>query len=160
MELYSGGSYTTGDLDFAGHVPKEVGRKLADAGFRRQGRHWIHENGIFIEFPSSSLDFEEEAVTLTIEGARVVIVSPEDLLVDRLAHWQFWGSTVDAINATRIFCLWRDRLDLQRLANGARRQEVGRAYEALLELAGDERTDLPTDEELERWIASDPLKAD
>jgi hypothetical protein len=88
-----------------------------------------------------------------------VILSPEDLLVDRLAHWQFWGSTVDAINAVRVFSLWRDRLDLERLSSGARRAKVEPAHEALLDLVGDEGTGPPTDEELERWIASDPLKA-
>ena len=62
VELYTGGAYTTGDLDFAGTVPTAAARTLAAAGFVRHGRHWIHEAGqVYLEFPSAALAAGEQS---------------------------------------------------------------------------------------------------
>ncbi len=45
VELVTGGAYTIGDLDFAGTVPQDVAVQLRNAGFEKQGRHWIHSEG-------------------------------------------------------------------------------------------------------------------
>ena len=157
VEIYSQGAYTTGDLDFVGFVPSSVEEQLAAAGFERHGRHWIHEAGIYLEFPGSSLEEHEKAVTFETEGAAILILSPEDLLVDRLAHWQFWGSGIDAVNALRIVYRWKDDLDHKRLRQAAKHRQVSEALDVLERTIDAFGPTLPDSEELDRWLESDPL---
>lgn len=44
VEIVTGGAYTIGDLDFVGSVDPTVSSEFERAGFRRHGRHWIHED--------------------------------------------------------------------------------------------------------------------
>ena len=155
-ELYSGGAYTSGDVDLVGSVPVIVEERLRDAGFRREGHHWIHPEGLFVEFPASHLDRRERVRELQAGGSTVLVVSPEDLIADRLAHWQFWKSTIDALNALTVRRLWAGRLDLEWLRATAEAQEVSAALDSLesfLERLGDRE---PGEEELEEWAKRPP----
>src|SRR5687768_4589224 len=70
VELYTSGAYVSGDLDFVGAVPAEVAARLRRAGFRKTGRHWVHERGrVFLEFPASRLEPTQEVVDLSVGGA-------------------------------------------------------------------------------------------
>ena len=83
-----------------GGVPDSVGKALEEAGFRREGRHWIHSNAqLFVEFPGSAVQEHETTARVEIDGIRVLTLSPEDLIIDRLAAWQFWRSTTDGASA-------------------------------------------------------------
>jgi hypothetical protein len=100
VELYTGGAYTTGDIDRVGSVSIHVAQKLEGAGFERHGRHWIHESAqIFVEFPGESLGPTEEDTWIEVEGHRIRAISVEDLLVDRLGAWEYWQSAIDGVNA-------------------------------------------------------------
>lgn len=150
-ELYTGGAYTTGDLDFVGHIPLAVEKRLRSAGFSKEGRHWVHPDGVFVEFPGSQIEPYEQIRRLRTATVTVVSLSPEDVIVDRLAHWEFWGSTIDAINALTIWRLWREELDRGRLRRAAGNREVTgalRALEVFSERLGDRE---PDQEELEEW---------
>ncbi len=117
VEILTGGAYTTGDFDFVGFVPTSVGRELAASGFKKTGRHWIHEQAeIFLEFPGEALGTEEKAVRRRAFGYDVVVVSVEDLVVDRLGAWAYWKSGVDGANAFLLFRTCRDEIDHDRLA--------------------------------------------
>ncbi len=155
VELYTGGAYTTGDLDFVGSVPATVAKALAEAGFERRGRHWIHDPGqIFLEFPASGLDWGEEAITLEVEGERIVVVEPEALVADRLAAWQVWESPQDGVNAWLIA---RGRsLDFQRIEALAGARGVSAAAARLAEILERWRGRDPTEEELEQWAMACP----
>ncbi len=96
VEIFTGGAYTTGDLDFVGSVPKAIGTILENNGFESAGRHWIHREGqVFVEFPGSSLGPNERPFRYTAFGHDIILVSIEDLLVDRLGAWEYWKSGVD-----------------------------------------------------------------
>lgn len=150
VELYTGGAYSTGDLDFVGRVPPSVEQTLREHGFTRQGRHWIHEEGrVFVEFPSASLGEGERAVELELEGHRVRVLAPEALIVDRLAAWQFWGSEQDAVNALLVArAVTPNAETLERLAA---RREVLSALERLRGALARWAHDEPTPEELTAW---------
>lgn len=154
-EIYSGGSYVSGDLDFVGEVPASVARRLQEIGFCRKGRQWVHEAGqVFLELPGSQLTPEEQTAQVEIGEWRVLALSPEDVLVDRLAAWQFWKSSVDGIAA---FLLWQallDRLNLKRVELAATRRGVGAALGRLRSLA--RKTSDPRREELELWARTFP----
>src|SRR5262245_18070190 len=103
VELYSGGAYTTGDLDFVGMVTPEVARELEKNGFRREGRHWIHdERQLFVEFPGTAIDSGATTARIEVDGTPVLTLSPEDMIADRLAAWQFWNSATDGASAFLI----------------------------------------------------------
>jgi len=104
VELFTRGAYVTGDLDFVGLVPPSVATALRLAGFTKEGRHWFHEEGrIFLEFPSAVLGTEEEARERVFNDCRVLIISPEDLIVDRLSAWVHWRSALDGVNAFLLY---------------------------------------------------------
>lgn len=151
VELYTSGAYTTGDLDFVGDVPREVEDQLSAAGFAKKGRHWVHAEGqIFIELPARTFDQETRTDSVVFGEQMIVVVSPEDLLVDRLAAWQFWKVTVEGINA---FLLWRDRgpeMNAVRLENLAEKAGLRTALQSLRSFAAQEQENQGI-EEVERW---------
>ena len=157
VELYTGGAYTTGDFDFVGDVPESVGRALEESGFKREGRHWIHsEAELFVEFPGSAVQPHEKTAMLELGNVSVPTLSPEDMIIDRLAAWQFWRSTTDGASAFLIWRAQEKRLDLKRLASLAERRGVKKALErlnAFVQRAGARET---SPEELERWANQVP----
>jgi len=124
----------TGDLDFVGPVPASAARQLVAAGFEHQGRHWLHEAGqVYLELPSGSLDPEETAVRLQLEGFDLLVISPEDLLAERLGGWQRWRSAVDGVNAWLLERALGSSLDRRRLSRRCRQVQAAGALNALLE---------------------------
>ena len=157
VELYTGGAYTTGDLDFVGTVPQPVAERMKEVGFRKRGRHWLHEGGkIFIEFPSSGLDGGEEPIVLEVEGERLLVVEPEALVADRLAAWQVWQSPEDGVNAWLV--TRGRRLDLHRVGALAEAKGVSSAANRLVDVIERWQERDPTEEELVAWAKAIPEK--
>jgi hypothetical protein len=156
VELYTAGAYTTGDFDFVGTVPDSVARALSDAGFKREGRHWIRAEGeIFVEFPGSRIEKNERTAILNVSGTRVLTLTAEDMIVDRLAAWQFWRSTTDGASAFLIWKAQARRLDSARLTELAERRGIQKALASLRAFLGrGPRRKSP--EDLERWASSPP----
>lgn len=150
VELFTDGAYRTGDLDFVGTVAKDVSRKLSESGFRRAGRHWLHEEGqVFLELPSQSLASDATVVTLETRFGSVLSISPEDLVIDRLAAWEFWGSEQDGVNA---YLIWRrNDLDESRLERLADARGVNDSLESLRGFRARYLRSEPTAEELQAW---------
>ena len=152
LELYTGGAYTTDDFDFVGELPESVMQRLTAAGFSKEGRHWVHERGeVFLELPGRRLQAHESARHLQAGRWKVLVLSPEDVLVDRLAAWQFWGSRLDALNALLLWQSMSARLDAKRLRKSASACGVEDSLQRLRRFAR-QRGAQPTPEELERWL--------
>ena len=157
VELYTGGAYTTGDFDFVGDVPAVVARSLEEAGFAREGRHWIHREGeIFIEFPGSSVAEHERVAMLEVGDVSVLTLSPEDMIVDRLAAWQFWKSTTDGASAFLIWKAQEKMLDRTRLKDIAKKRGVTGALTRLRDFADGIGSEKVGVEDLERWAEQTP----
>lgn len=155
--LYSGGAYTTGDLDLVGPVTVDLERGLAAAGFRREGRHWIHEEAqVFLEFPGRSLAPDERALWVVLRGQRLRVISLEDLLVDRLGAWQYWESSVDGVNALLLWRVAGGGMDVDRLERRVHEEGWDRALASLRSFARRWREGDPPAEEVERWANSGP----
>jgi hypothetical protein len=153
VELFTEGGYVTGDLDFVGSVPPPVAAKLREVGFRRQGRHWVHEGEqIFLELPGERLEPDEPPIERAVGPWTVRIVSAEGLLVDRLAAVKFWRSETDAANALLLLrsdgIRWRPRV-LRRLARELDVEDEVIRLRRFAKRLGGRR---PTDEEVRRWI--------
>jgi len=157
VELYTSGAYTTGDIDLVGSVTSSVARALENAGFERQGRHWIHEPAqVFVEFPGSALEPNEKASWFEFAGHRVWIVSSEDLLIDRLGSWEYWNSSVDGVNALFLWRAQKIHMDIKRLEARAAQSGWTTALRSLLQFASEWEHDDPPDEEVERWANNGP----
>lgn len=155
VELYSGGAYTTGDIELVGSVTPRVERELRETGFERHGRHWVHEAAqVFVEFPGGALDVDERAEWRELQGQRIQIVSAEDLLVDRLGAWQYWRSSVDGVNALLLLRVLHDTIDLARLEARVKKAGWARAWLSLRRFAGADQD--PPPEEVERWANAGP----
>jgi len=148
VELYTGGAYRTADLDFVGRIPTDVARGLENAGFRKRGRHWIHEEAqIYIELPATTFDREVRIDAIRIKDWTVILLSPEDVLVDRLAAWKFWQVPVEGINAYLLFRVRGNEMDQERLEEAARVEEVADALDSLRSFGSRDREP----EEIEAW---------
>ena len=157
VEVLTGGAYTTGDLDFVGFVPAAVRRVLKSSGFEKSGRHWINEDAeIFLEFPGDALGPEERAVRLEVFGFDLILVSLEDLLVDRLGAWSYWKSGVDGANAFLLYRTRRDEINNARLTRRAREAGFGQALDDLRVFDRTWPQSEPDAESLERWANSGP----
>lgn len=157
VELYTGGSYLTGDLDFVGVMQDLVSRQMTSAGFQRRGRHWVHEaSQVFIELPARSFDAETRIDEMLFHAFRVRVISLENALVDRLLAWSYWESAVDGVNA---YLLWRARgreLDRAWLDRLATREDAGDALDALEAYINRLGDTIPSLEEVEEWARTTP----
>jgi hypothetical protein len=155
VELYTGGAHTTGDLDFVGRVPASVVRQLETAGFERHGRHWIHDRAqLFLEFPGRDLGEGVLPIWTRLRGHRVRMISIEDLLVDRLAAWKHWKSSVDGVNAFRLFRAQQRRIDPSRLTQRAKAEDASDALRSLRTFVSRWKGRAPTAEALDTWANS------
>lgn len=155
VELYTGGGYSTGDLDFVGSVSQAVADAFESAEFERRGRHWVHEEGrVFIEFPAAALDEGEASVALDFRGYRVIVVEPEALVADRLAAWQAWESAGDAVNAWLV--ARSQKLDFERVEALSRAKGVSAAAQRLAAALESWRDRDPKKEELVVWAEAIP----
>jgi len=156
-ELYTGSARSSGDIDFVGQVPAHVSQALTEAGFRPRGRHWVHEQRqVFVEFTGSTVTEDQEIALIELEGERVLAMSPEDLIVDRLASWKFWQSSVDGVNAYRLYFGQLSSIDISRLRNLASGANCGDALDRLERFVSRYATGCPSTEDLERWAVNGP----
>lgn len=157
VELYTGGAYTTGDVDLVGFVPREVAAAFKAAGFVRKGRHWLHEKGqVFVEFPGETLREGERRARLRVGGLEVTVVGIEDALADRLAAWQHWRSTVDGVNAWLLWSAQRSSVERARLVERAAALGADAALRALLAYSRRLGRAHPSAEVLQRWANRGP----
>jgi len=92
VEIYTQGSYTTGDIDLLGdrRVIEEV---LKQWGFLRLGRVWVNkELDLYVDIVGGGTNERVEEVELD-EGKVIKVISIEDLIVDRLNAYRWWGDT-------------------------------------------------------------------
>mgnify|MGYP000172446264 CR=1 FL=1 len=95
LEIYTQGSYTTGDIDIKAQkdILEEV---LREWGFTKKGRIWVNEDlDIYIDWLGSNLNeglqAEERVNTIIVgENLEVKVISIEDLIIDRLNAAKFW----------------------------------------------------------------------
>ena len=153
VELYTGGAYRTGDLDFVGRVPREVSRMLEGTGFKKRGRHWIHEEAeVYIELPAAAFDRKVRIDAIQIDEWTIVLLSPEDVLVDRLAAWKFWRVPVEGINSYLLYRARGQAMDGKRLEEVAGVEGVADALDSLRRFGDRDREP----EEIEAWAEAKP----
>lgn len=134
VEFYTGGEYATGDLDLIAPEGRELAVIMTALGFEKRGKSWTHEQQkIFVEFPSPTLRPNEDWIVVRMGNVDVRMVSPEDLVVERLRSFKFWNATVDAVMALAIMGAARS-FDGRRAATKAAKEDVRDAFEGIQEI--------------------------
>lgn len=95
VAVYSRGAYRSGDLDFVElrSGPRSIQDVLAEIGFHRQGRHYVHADcaHLFIEFVRGPLGIGDDTSIqpdrLPLGAETLLILSPTDCVRDRLASY-------------------------------------------------------------------------
>lgn len=131
--VYTRGQYITGDIDAACPISDEVKAKLRRLGFEKVGRHLAYpELNYMIEIPTGWIG-KRKVVPVKIASYKVDIISPEDLIVDRLCAYKFWESQTDFAQAAMVLAAQRERVDEDYLRMRAREEDVEDAYKKLKE---------------------------
>lgn len=111
VEVYSGGGYTTQDIDFVGVNHEKIMEGLVNLGFRRIGKDSVHDKlNIYVEVPSSVLEGSQERVINieTQDHYRLAIIGIDDILIDRLRALVQWD---EKMQEEWIFLLLKNHFD-------------------------------------------------
>ena len=100
VETYTGGTFTTGDIDITTTNTKETESILSGLGFAKEGMIWIHPRlGMAVHLVSSYPKRAIRARTIEVDEYSEKVVGEEDLIVDRLAAAQYWKRERDGEQA-------------------------------------------------------------
>lgn len=133
VEFYTEGKYATKDIDMTAVGGEALWHIMEQLGFKKLGKDFVHQKlKIYVEFPSETLRQGERSDILDVDGVPLRIISIEDLVVDRLCSYKFWGSLEDGVNA--LILLELQTMDEQRLLDQARHQNVADALQAVQDI--------------------------
>lgn len=135
VEYWTYGEYATGDIDVVMPYMPVIDERLAQLGFRREGRHWVLPGeDVFFEAPGNALDDREEAVEVEIApGLSAFVLSAEDILVARLEEFIATGHRDPAEQS--VLLLRAQRLDRERLRRRVQEEQLFPVLQAIEELA-------------------------
>jgi len=99
-EYWAGGEYHPTDLDLCPQPSPSDLKALVSVGLSKSGRHWTREDlPVAVEFPGAGDDIEM-TVALKVGGVSILMISCEDLYIDRVRQatvsWPREGVSFDA----------------------------------------------------------------
>ncbi len=145
VSIYSDNAYLSGDLDFIRELGgdfEKISRVMAELGFRREGRHFIHPaSEFYVEFPAPPLMVGDErpktvreyVFTSELGKQAVRMLSPTDCVKDRLCgffHWKDKQSLDQAVQVAKAKEV--DRKEIKRWAKQEGMEEKCREFLAAL----------------------------
>lgn len=135
VEFYTMGAYTTGDIDLVAPSGKDIVERLKLLGFEKKGKNFVSNKlNIFLEFPSASLSHNEKYNELDIDGDKIRIISIEDLIVDRLNAFKWWGSTIDGVNSLLLLNSKIVNINRKQLEIKIKAHDLMDAYRGIVEM--------------------------
>lgn len=134
VAIYSKGAYRSGDLDFVrtAYFGPDVQEAMAQIGFRKDGRHYVHPEcrHLFVDFVSGPLGIGEETQVAPVEVAegdvRIKLLSPTDCVCDRLASYIHYGVR-DALDQAALVAR-AQRVDWQKIERWCERERAPQAF--------------------------------
>jgi hypothetical protein len=97
VSIYTDNKYQSSDLDYISpNDQKEIEQAVAKLGFIKEGRIFTHPNTAFyVEFPKGPLSIGNQLIKaegeLTISGNKLILLSPTQSVMDRLAAFYHWN---------------------------------------------------------------------
>lgn len=131
VEFYTAADYQTEDIDLLVPSRPDVTEIMEALDFDRRGRDFHHRAlDLFVEFPGAALQPGEEAVGVVVDGVETLVVSIEDLILDRLRAFVHWRSLRDALNVLSLLRSGRV-VDRDRVVGRARKEGILRHWTSL-----------------------------
>lgn len=109
------------DIDVTGEITEADEKRLIEAGFSKEGRHWVMEGSggvIAVEVPAAELDGVEPPERIDVEGTTVLVISVTDLMMDRLIQTTD-GTTVTYDEALQLAVAGHERIAWEKLRRRA-----------------------------------------
>jgi hypothetical protein len=136
VELYSGGVYRTGDIDFVIHTtrPEEAYRIFielaAAAGWRKVSRVYEGPGALYLDLVGYL--YTGRVKKFYVCGSKVYVQSPEDAVVSSLNACVYWDSPADCERAASILAAQWSYIDWTYLRELAERDGVVKKLEELI----------------------------
>jgi hypothetical protein len=125
-------AYQSADADFVLTLevdPKKIVEVMQALEFRSVGGTWVHSRSIFtVEFPRGPLAVGGELIrrhdtVRRADGSVLHVLSPQDSVRDRLAHFIHWNDRTALRAAVSVALGHRDRIALPEIERWAQREE-------------------------------------
>jgi len=130
VEVYTARTYRTMDVDIIveGVQAVKVVEEFLERISERVGRGFLPLVEVIssksLDVVSTVYDRCMEPVKLLVDERYIYLEPPEELLVRYLAAWKYWNSTEDRDKALWLYYIWGERMNLNYVAEGARREGV------------------------------------
>ena len=118
VEFYTNVKFATGDLDIVASDEEACINVLKVLGFERpeNSKHFVNRSiAALVEIHPGDLARKEEPVELVYRKVPLLLISPEDCITKRLAHYRRHGSSLDLLNAFLVSHHHQGRLDFERI---------------------------------------------
>ena len=141
VEIYTGGQFSTGDIDITASNREKTSELLLQMGFLKTGMIWLSEDlGLAVQIVDSYPSRTEKTRKIVIEGRVVNVVGVEDLIIDRLVAAKYWRSNpkLDMEQAAVLLSEFRDGLDLSYLEKRANEEKVADYLRLLSDRLGEQ----------------------
>ena len=110
VAYYTSGKYVSADLDFVnryGTKRSTITSAMEELGFKEVGRHYEHpETEYFVEFPPGPLaigeSYEIDVDELQLETGKLVLITPNECVKDRLAWYYHAGDMQSLVHAVLV----------------------------------------------------------
>ncbi|HEX9743935.1 MAG TPA: hypothetical protein VGB30_00775 [bacterium] len=127
VEVYTDAQTATGDVDIIAPDLGKLWSALLELGFQRSSdqRFSFHQSySLLFEFPSDKLREGEETVSIDIDGVECKVISPEDLVIDRLEMFEATNSGTDLVYAYMIYHGLHDKLNHKKIVDRVKKSDL------------------------------------
>jgi hypothetical protein len=122
VELFTGGMYTTGDIDIVGDT-QELSGILLSLGFEKKDRFFV-KGKVFIDLVGTRLAGNYTEIKIKGTETTIGIISVEDLIIDRLCACKWWRSQTDCEQAKYLLGVYHDKVNKEYLDRRAEEEDV------------------------------------
>lgn len=129
VSIYTNNKYHSIDLDFvASAETARITGAMSELGFEKQGKDYVHPNTEFtVEFPGRIVAIgDDEPVIpqgkITVNGVDIVLLSPTQSIMDRLAAFFHWNDRQSLEQAVMIADSQSDAVSIEQIAEWAKRE--------------------------------------
>ena len=106
VSIYTEEKHSSRDLDFISpHSHESITKALAEIGFQKDGRYFIHPTSeLYVEFPTGPVAIGNQTPVkpegkLQVKNTTIMMYSPTQCVMDRLAAWFHWNDRRSLIHA-------------------------------------------------------------
>lgn len=138
VSIYTDEKHASHDLDFiSAHSQEGIAKALAEIGFELEGRYFVHPNSeLYVEFPSGPVAIGNQTPakpegSLKVKDTTIVMYSPTQCVMDRLAAWIHWNDRRSLIHA--LWVCEKHPVNLDKIKRWAMQEGAGEKYENFLQ---------------------------